>query len=111
MNYERKTQLIKEFKESFHNKNLKPTYAELGHKIEGKLNFNIFVFYAILRNKNIEKTTHDIKSEKFLSILYILKDFENKNSRYKNDLYNNINIVFPSILIEEVEELIKNYFN
>lgn len=111
MNYERKQQLTQEFKTSFHNKEFRPTYAELGHKIEGKLNFNVFIFYAMLRNKNIEKTTHDVNSEKFTSAVDYFKNATKETGWYRNYLYNELKIVFPSLKEDELVEVIENYFS
>lgn len=111
MNYERKQQLITEFKTAFHNKDFKPTYAELGHKIEGKLTFSIFIFYAMLRNKKIEKTTHDIKSDKYKEQLMLFKATLPSYSGYtKSNIFNKLKIVFPSITEEEVISVIQKYF-
>ena len=111
MNYERKQQLTQEFKISFHNKDFRPTYAPLGHKIEGKLTFNVFIFYAMLRNKNIEKTTHDVNSDKFTEAVSHFKSSLNKDSWYRNHMYNKVKHVFPSLFEEEFIEVISNYFS
>lgn len=112
MNYERKQQLIQEFKTAFHNKDFRPKYAELGHKIEGKLNFSVFIFYAMLRNKKIEKTTHNIDSDKYKEQLMFFKSTLNSeyNGYMKRHIFNSITTVFPSITEEEIINTVQKYF-
>ena len=111
MNYERKQQLIAEFKTAFHNKDFKPKYSELGHKIEGKLTFSIFIFYAMLRNKKIEKTTHDVESDKYKEQLMLFKAaLPNYNGYMQSNIFSKIKTVFPSITEEEIVSVIQKYF-
>ena len=66
MNYEKKLILIKEFKAATKNNDLKPTVDETyGTKYEGYLTYLHYMFYAMLRNKNVALTTHDINAYKY----------------------------------------------
>jgi effector-binding domain-containing protein len=84
--------LVSEFKESTKDKKHKPYWGKSWDgdkiKIKGNFTFEIFIFYSLLRNKDPKKTTHDIKSEKYLMALHSLKI-----GRYFND----IKQVMPSI--------------
>ena len=76
-------------------------HPEFGNKIEGKLKFRHFIFYAMLKNRDIEKTTHDVSSEKYLVELDLIKKF-----RLNSDFL----MCFPSLSEEEIKEIIINYF-
>ena len=60
----------------------KPSYDDkYGTKYNGKIRFEHFIFYALLRGVDVRKTTHNVTSEKFVGIL---RDFE-KDSETKVD--------------------------
>lgn len=57
----------------------KPYYCSTyGTKYPGKVTFEHFVFYAMIKGKNPELTTHDINSERYQAILALFKRIGNK---------------------------------
>jgi hypothetical protein len=125
MNYEKKQELIKEFKAATKNKAFNPTIdTQYGNKYEGKLHYLHYMFYAMLRNKNIELITHDIESPKFkirkLQLLSFVKDTYQEINKIQcnSGVYCNTNLdvilkslttVFPSLTKEEIIEIVTKY--
>lgn len=92
---------IKDFKDFIKNKdNYSYPHEIYGHKVEGIIGLKHFMFYAMLRNKDIEKTTHNVESEKYQYALRMFRGLYNVDS---------IKQAFPSLKKEEIEEIIKNY--
>lgn len=101
MNKETYLRLVKEFKDSTKNKDLKPYWGKdwLGNKIKikGDFIFEHYIFYALLRNKNPEITTHDVSSESYIEAKYNVKNGYS---------FGVINKIMPSLTKEMYEEIV-----
>jgi hypothetical protein len=115
-------QLMKEFKESIHNPDFMPTYCpSYGTKYDGVFKFKHFIFYSMLKNKNIEKTSHDIESTRFKfevsRINFIASSGDEHSDEYKDYRtslinFNNTGHLAPKIncyFERNMEILIKDY--
>ena len=92
-------QLVKEFKESANNKDFKPSWGKNWNgdkeKQNGTFVFEHYIFYALLRNKNPEITTHDPLSESYHDAL--------SNLKY---LYESMKKIMPSLSKELFMEIL-----
>ena len=129
MNYSKKEELIKEFKTATKNKDFKPTYDQTyGNKYAGELTYLHYVFYRMLINKSIEKTTHNIESAKYkfrkLQLLSFIKDIGNELTVmqcneglsyevYQSDIeciFSSLNEIMPSLTKEDVIFVVNKYY-
>ncbi|ELP6119468.1 hypothetical protein QTV43_000613 [Vibrio vulnificus] len=82
MTKERYLEIIANFKAFVNDIANKPYYdKEYGTKHQGNITFAHFVFYALVRGKNPEITTHDVESEKYLHVLELLRTMSKPNYR------------------------------
>jgi hypothetical protein len=78
MSKERYYGIIDNFRKFLKDKDNKPHKNETyGNKEEGKIRFEHFIIYAILRGRDISKTTHSIDSDKYKDILIYLEFMSN----------------------------------
>lgn len=96
-------ELMKEFKEVFHDKNQRPYKDEkYGTMMAGTLVFEHYIVYALIKGKDVEKVTHDVKSERFLQAIDNLNGTGlYYNEFYKDKAYKIINTVFKSLSKED----------
>lgn len=101
-------QLMKEFKEVFHDKNQRPYKDEkYGTMMAGTLVFEHYIVYALIKGKDVEKVTHDVKSVRFLQAIDNLNGTGlYYNEFYKDKAYKIINTVFKSLSKEDYIELL-----
>jgi hypothetical protein len=80
MTKERYLQIIATFKSFVKNKKNHPTIdQDYGTKYEGNVRFEHFVLYAMLRNREPAKTTHDVNCETYISVMEQLKRMANSS--------------------------------
>lgn len=95
--------LVKEFKDSTKNDDFKPYYGKDWNgdkkKIKGKLAFEHYIFYALLKNKDITKVTHSVDSETYLDALSKLKG----KSEY---IFKLIQVALPSLSKDDFDKII-----
>jgi hypothetical protein len=127
MNYERKKELTNEFKLATKDKKFMPLIdKEHGNKYAGKLTYLHFMFYAILRDKNIKDTAKNVESYKYRYRKEQLLSFiQNNNfqmeiingyfsdsidhSCHFLDIFKSLKNVFTTITIEETINIVQNY--
>jgi hypothetical protein len=123
-------QLVQEFKDGTKNNDFRPTRNSYGTKFTGELHFIHYVFYALLRQNSLEKTTHDVNSDKYQYVLAALKVLgnntqENNTSLYRaankvdaweytsdrNTIISSLLTVFPSLNEDIIQEVCENHFS
>jgi hypothetical protein len=89
----------------------KDTY---GTKYKGDLRFTTYIFYAMLRNRDINKVTHSVESKRFQDRVNCLKYFAGIGSHNGPwEAKNEIPLVskcFSSLSEEQIVSIIKSYF-
>lgn len=128
-----------EFKDSLKNEDFMPhNCSTYGTKYDGSFQFEHFIFYAMLKNKDIRKVTHDkdsiyyrytlakiaymaFESNKFLNLYNFLhrnmEASEHKKAEYINNksvdkfVNKNLKEVMPTLTIEIFKDVVQNYFN
>ena len=89
------------FRKALKDPKAKPRYCKTyGTKYPGNIEFLHFGFYAILRNADIRKITHDVDSENYKRMVGILK------SGWQNS---SITSIFEGLTAGQVSEVIANY--
>ena len=99
-----------------------------GNKHSGKLTYLHFMFYAILRNKDIKITTQNTESYQYryrkAQLMSFIQDqhfqmeiISNRGGNRQDyschffDIFKSLNTIFTSLTIEETINIIKTYKN
>lgn len=108
MTKEQYFKLVEEFKSATKNKEFKPCYVKNWNgdliKADGEFTFSHYIFYAALRHRNINKTTHSTESDTFKNAKDIIKFYNKYSKSFK--FYEKIKKVIPSLTEEQFIEII-----
>lgn len=109
-------QAVCDFKAFNADKENGPYYDSEGTKHKGNLRFMTYIFYAMLRGKNVSKTTHNVASENYTTRLEALRCFS-EDKEYSTPIYyyavrmqeelKLIQMCFPSLSTVQIKNIIK----
>lgn len=106
---------IKDFKEFSANKENGPYRDSEGTKYKGDLRFSTYIFYAMLKNKDIAITTHSTDSDNYKDRLSMLKTYaKDGTTGYASwEIRNEVKLIsdcFKSLSKEDIQAVIRHYF-
>lgn len=111
MTKERFMEVVANFKAFVKDKANHPTYdKDYGTKYAGKLDINHFILYAILRQKDTAKTSHDpVNSETYLDAMAMFRKWANQEGKIQAWNINRITAPF-GINEDELKDALVAYF-
>ncbi|MCY9861433.1 hypothetical protein OTK49_02730 [Vibrio coralliirubri] len=111
MSKERFAEVVSTFKAFVKDKNNHPTYdKQYGTKYAGKLNIKHYIVYAILRQKDTAKTSHDpIKSGAYLDSIAMFRKWAKEENAINAWYLSGITAPF-GITEDELKDALSAYF-
>lgn len=101
-----------DFREFSANKDNGPYRNSYGTKFKGDLRFSTYIFYAMLKNKDISKVTHSVESDTFKDRVRGLKAFGN-GDYVDYEVREEIALIqkcFESLSAGQIKSIISSYF-
>lgn len=114
LNKEDFVQAVSDFKLFSKDKDNGPWKNSDGTKFKGNMRFSTYIFYAMLRNKNVDKVTHSVESETFRDRIDALKSMAGLSNSYVSyEVREEMALIskcFSSLSEDQIKSVIKGYF-